>query len=216
MTRSMTKFGINSKKEEGRARKEAKKDLLAGKKRQDEQASVEKNWSVGSKNNSKYLEEEQKRLLKIEKKKELKELEMKEAEELAKISKVKKAVPKLLNNEIVLPSIDNIPSYRASSVDDAIFLLNADIGKIPGVIDKHPEKRVKAAFKIFEENLLPKLKLEHPTLRHSQLREILTKEWKKSPENPHNKPKLPFNASKEEEHEIMKEIVDESLERLKI
>lgn len=42
--------------------------------------------------------------------------------------------------------------------------------------DKHPEKRMKAAFKRFEEERMPELKEEYPTLKHSQLQEKLFKE----------------------------------------
>lgn len=52
--------------------------------------------------------------------------------------------------------------------------------------DKHPEKRMKAAYSSFEEVNLPRLKIENPSLRHTQLKQILFKEWQKSPENPMN------------------------------
>lgn len=53
-------------------------------------------------------------------------------------------------------------------------------------LDKHPEKRMKAAFTAFEEANMPRIKEENPTLRLSQLKQILRKEWMKSPENPLN------------------------------
>ena len=43
-----------------------------------------------------------------------------------------------------------------------------------------------AAFKKFEQDRLPSIKKENPTLKHSQLKERIKKEWKKSPENPLN------------------------------
>lgn len=55
-----------------------------------------------------------------------------------------------------------------------------------GEVDKHPEKRLKAAFTAFEEVNMPRIKEENPTLRLSQLKQILRKEWMKSPENPLN------------------------------
>jgi hypothetical protein len=48
--------------------------------------------------------------------------------------------------------------------------------RVEEVKDKHPEKRMKAAFKRFEEERLPELKEEYPTLKHSQLQEKLFKE----------------------------------------
>lgn len=53
-------------------------------------------------------------------------------------------------------------------------------------IDKHPEKRLKAAYTTFEEINLPRLKAENPSLRLSQLKQMLRKEWTKSPQNPLN------------------------------
>lgn len=53
-------------------------------------------------------------------------------------------------------------------------------------MDKHPEKRMKAAYTAYEERRLKELKIEHPTLRLSQLKQMIFKEWQKSPENPLN------------------------------
>lgn len=53
--------------------------------------------------------------------------------------------------------------------------------------DKHPEKRLKAAYAAFEERRLKQLKEENSTLRLSQLKQMIFKEWQKSPENPLNK-----------------------------
>jgi len=52
--------------------------------------------------------------------------------------------------------------------------------------DKHPERRLKAAFAAFEDANMTRLKAEHPTLRLSQLKQVLYKEWTKSPDNPLN------------------------------
>lgn len=53
-------------------------------------------------------------------------------------------------------------------------------------VDKHPEKRMKAAYAEFEAENLPRIKNENPTLRLSQLKQVLRKEWMKSPQNPLN------------------------------
>lgn len=55
-----------------------------------------------------------------------------------------------------------------------------------GDIDKHPEKRMKAAFKAFETENMTRIKLENPTMRLSQWKQILFREWTKSPQNPLN------------------------------
>uniref|UniRef100_A0A0K0D1Z6 HMG box domain-containing protein n=1 Tax=Angiostrongylus cantonensis TaxID=6313 RepID=A0A0K0D1Z6_ANGCA len=70
----------------------------------------------------------------------------------------------------------------ARTVSDAIRILGGDREEI----DNHPEKRMRAAYLAFEETRLPRLKQEHPTYRLSQLKQLLKKEWQKSPENPIN------------------------------
>lgn len=53
-------------------------------------------------------------------------------------------------------------------------------------VDRHPERRLKASFKAFEEAELPKLKEEKPGLTHNQYKDMIWKLWKKSPDNPLN------------------------------
>lgn len=70
----------------------------------------------------------------------------------------------------------------ATSVDQAIAVLSVkDIEE-----DKHPEKRMKAAFKAFETENMNRIKLDNPTLKLSQWKQLLQKEWVKSPNNPMN------------------------------
>jgi hypothetical protein len=52
---------------------------------------------------------------------------------------------------------------------------------------------MKAAFDAYENENLPKLKQEHPSLRLSQLKQMLKKDWMKSPDNPFNKPTKAYN-----------------------
>lgn len=61
-------------------------------------------------------------------------------------------------------------------------------------MDRHPEKRMKAAYTSFEETQLPILKKQNPTLRLSQLKQLLKKEWLKSPENPLNQAFKAYNS----------------------
>lgn len=72
--------------------------------------------------------------------------------------------------------------HDASTVEEAIAVLKVSDKKV----DIHPEKRLKAAYAAFEERELPRLKTENPNLRLSQLKQLLKKEWMKSPENPMN------------------------------
>ena len=54
-------------------------------------------------------------------------------------------------------------------------------------VDKHPEKRMKAAYTEFEERRLEELKAENKSLKLSQLKQMIFKEWQKHPDNPLNK-----------------------------
>ena len=71
----------------------------------------------------------------------------------------------------------------ARTVEEAIDVLRVSS---QDKLDKHPEKRLKAAYTTFEERELPRLKQENPNLRQSQVKQLLRKEWLKSPENPMN------------------------------
>uniref|UniRef100_A0A1B6ED03 Coiled-coil domain-containing protein n=1 Tax=Clastoptera arizonana TaxID=38151 RepID=A0A1B6ED03_9HEMI len=71
---------------------------------------------------------------------------------------------------------------EARTVTEAISILSVNTPEV----DRHPEKRLKAAFTAYEEANMPRIKEENPTLRLSQLKQILRKEWMKSPENPLN------------------------------
>lgn len=74
----------------------------------------------------------------------------------------------------------------ASSVGEAIKLLAHN----PAKQDKHPEKRLQAAYKAFEDRIMPQVKEENKNMRLSQWKQIIWKEWTKSPENPLNQAKL--------------------------
>lgn len=67
------------------------------------------------------------------------------------------------------------------------FTVNVFSVKDSDEVDKHPEKRMKAAFKAYEDEQLPIMKSEYPSLKLSQLRQMIFKNWQKSPENPLNK-----------------------------
>ncbi len=65
-----------------------------------------------------------------------------------------------------------------------------------GSTEKHPEKRMKAAFEAFEKERLPQLKQDNPNLRLSQLKQMMRKEWMKHPSNPMNKNLTEYNAKR--------------------
>lgn len=71
-------------------------------------------------------------------------------------------------------------SIEARSVEEALGQMGTPEA------DRNPEKRMKAAYLAYEEANLPILRRENPTLKLSQLKEMLWKQWQKSPENPLN------------------------------
>eukprot|EP00736_Rhodelphis_marinus_P012889 Rmarinus@m.15978 len=66
------------------------------------------------------------------------------------------------------------------TIDEAIAVLN----DTEGAVDMHPERRRKARYNAFEERRMAELKEEYKSLRRTQLKEMIWKEWQKSPENP--------------------------------
>ncbi|XP_067452785.1 coiled-coil domain-containing protein 124 [Thunnus thynnus] len=79
---------------------------------------------------------------------------------------------------------------EARTIEDAIAVLSTG----PEELDRHPERRMKAAFASYEEANMPRLKKENPNMRLSQLKQQLKKEWMKAPENPLNQRFATFNS----------------------
>lgn len=90
---------------------------------------------------------------------------------------------------------------NVSGIDNALDALALTSSKISGNkndIDRHPERRYKAAFKAYEEKRLPELKDEHPGLRLNQYKELIHKEFEKSPENPFNQANVSYDATRDD------------------
>ncbi|XP_032651582.1 coiled-coil domain-containing protein 124 [Chelonoidis abingdonii] len=82
-------------------------------------------------------------------------------------------------------------TVEARTIEDAIAVLS-----VADDLDRHPERRMKAAFATFEEINLPRLKQENPNMRLSQLKQLLKKEWMRSPDNPMNQRHMTYNSHK--------------------
>ncbi|KAJ6500735.1 DUF1014-domain-containing protein [Mycena sanguinolenta] len=103
-------------------------------------------------------------------------------------------------------------SYSATGIDDALDLLEvvtakldkASVGQQAADIEQHPERRFKAAFEAYQERELPVVRQEHPGLRLQQYKELLFKQFKKSPENPFNQVVVDYDASKEDKVEALR------------
>ncbi|KAF5293319.1 hypothetical protein FQR65_LT10984 [Abscondita terminalis] len=198
--------GENSKAAAARARKTAvKEEQLALK----QKVADDEFWKEDNKNVLRKLqrkeEQEKKKQQAADKKAELKALldeETASANKSVKVSartkvtraqiveNVNKPIKKekeKIETHLDVPLEENInrvipTAEEAHTVMDAIALLSTKDEDV----DKHPEKRMKAAYTAFEQRRLVTLKEEFPSLRLSQLKQMIFKEWQKSPENPLN------------------------------
>lgn len=205
--------GENSKAVAARARKAAAKEAENTKKALEEENRA---WQDDDrqllKKKQKQEEQEKKRLQQLEKKAEAKALLEKEMASIkvggkqpaAKLTRAEITAVTEKRNQVAMkkpgkeeindhPLEENlnrltIEGETAHSVDEAISVLSS---KDPD-LDRHPEKRMKAAYAAFEEQMMPIIKEQNSTLRLSQLKQILKKEWMKSPQNPLNQ-KLSLN-----------------------
>jgi uncharacterized protein DUF1014 len=87
-------------------------------------------------------------------------------------------------------------TLNASGIEDAIDALDITAGSNDS-LDRHPERRFKAAYTVFEARRLEELK-DDKGLRRQQKIELIKKEFEKSPENPFNKVNASYNMSKDE------------------
>ncbi|KAL3803164.1 hypothetical protein HJC23_003439 [Cyclotella cryptica] len=78
-------------------------------------------------------------------------------------------------------NVASMEDVQASGLDAAISALS-----VGGGDDRHPEKRMKAAYKAYEEKMMPEMKAQYPGLKRQQYLDKIFALWKKSPENPLN------------------------------
>jgi len=79
-------------------------------------------------------------------------------------------------------NIASMADVQASGLDSALSALS--VGGSGD--DKHPEKRMKAAYKAYEEKMMPEMKQQYPGLKRQQYLDKIFALWKKSSENPMN------------------------------
>jgi len=196
--------------------KTAKQEAAEKKKQEQEDAKwVETDKHVLAKEQRRKQDEE-KKLKELQKRAELKALEEKEQHELAKYGKPKdqkltramvdeqkeaekqrmlkesqkkekeeqepeENINQKIRDEMAQLDAEGKDFMEARSVDAVLEQFTAR----PNA-DRHPEKRMKAAYLQYEEKNLDLLKQENPSLKLTQLKEILWKQWQKDPENPMN------------------------------
>lgn len=214
--------GENSKAATARARKaEAKAVADARKKQEEEDALWQETDKHVLKKEQRKDDKEKKRLELLERKKESQRLLDEESSKIKGKSKeavtggkvTRAQIEQTLQNEqqkqeqlqqqpkekshLETPLEENVNriipdegSVEARTIEDAIAVLSTG----PEDLDRHPERRMKAAFAAYEETNMPRLKKENPNMRLSQLKQQLKKEWTKAPENPLNQRFSTYNS----------------------
>ena len=121
---------------------------------------------------------------------------------------VKKTAPS--KGTLDLAQLDNdgpskpAAALNATGIDNALDALSLTTDSGAAKIDRHPERRFKAAFAVFEERRLNEMDSDGSGqgLRQNQKREKIRKEFEKSEENPFNQVSARYDASKEELKEL--------------
>ncbi|GAB1208707.1 hypothetical protein BDV32DRAFT_132985 [Aspergillus pseudonomiae] len=193
----------NSKKAAGNARKA---EAAAAKKAVEDQkraAEEDKQWAKGAKGNAKKEAEEAKKADAARKKAERDALLAAEEASQPSKPKGKSNQPVKKSRGLDLSQLDDQPASRkgtalnASGIDNALDALSLT-GKDAGKIDRHPERRYKAAYAAYEARRMPEVEQENPGLRRQQRMDLIKKEFDKSEENPFNQAHVAFDASKDE------------------
>lgn len=209
--------GENTKKAAGNAKKAANAEEKAKQEQAKLDAIEDAKWQDGAKGKNKKEIEAEKKAEQARKKQEREAQLAAEEEELPSKGKQQKQrgaakvaakrTGKIDDFVAGMGNKDDV-SLSASNVEDAIDALDISSGKSSNnkEIDRHPERRVKAAFAAFQERRLPELKKEQPGMRLNQYKDICWKEFQKSDENPFNQVTVAYNASREEVDETKKNV----------
>lgn len=89
-----------------------------------------------------------------------------------------------------------LSSLNATGIDNALDALSLTSNS-KDKIDRHPERRFKAAYAAYEERRLEEMK-DEKGLRRQQKIDQIRKEFEKHPDNPFNQVAGTYNMSKEE------------------
>ncbi|KAF8626237.1 hypothetical protein AX15_004917 [Amanita polypyramis BW_CC] len=226
----MAPKSINTKKEAGRAKKaenEAKKQSAAAAEKERKEAQSWEDHDVKGGKTAKLAKEEKRKADLARKAENAKLLAEEEASEPSKVKSAPKAGSKKATPKPAGPGAiaaggglggnaapqEEVESYTATGIDNAIDLLTvvtakmdkASVGQQAANIERHPERRFKAAFEAYQDRELPKIKEKHPGLRLQQYKDLLHKQFQKAPENPFNQATVAYDASKEDRVGVLKQ-----------
>ncbi|KAF2020751.1 DUF1014-domain-containing protein [Aaosphaeria arxii CBS 175.79] len=192
-----------SKKAQGQARKaEQAASKQAVKDRQAEEAEAEK-WGKGAKSTSKADAAAAKAADAARKKAE--KAALLAEEEANQPSKPKgagsKSAQKKTNNsrgiDSAFASFDQPSALNATGIDNALDALDLTGNNNADKVERHPERRFKAAYTQYEERRLEEMK-DEKGLRRQQKIDIIRKEFEKHPDNPFNQVSVSYNATKDD------------------
>ncbi|MCJ1302987.1 hypothetical protein MMC08_005792 [Hypocenomyce scalaris] len=199
--------GENTRKAAGNAKKAEVANQKAAVENAKKAAAEDLEWGKGAKSNAKKEAEEQKKAEAARKKAEKDALlaaEEKDARAAPKNAKtaVKKTRGLDLSQLDSPASSTSDPALNATGIDNALDALSLTSANPAEKIDRHPERRFKAAYAAYEARRLPELEEEQKGLRRQQKIDIIRKEFERSPENPFNQANARFDSTSEEIREI--------------
>ncbi|KAK5999491.1 hypothetical protein QM012_005344 [Aureobasidium pullulans] len=191
--------GENSKKAAGNA----KKAEVAAQKQAVENAKKAKaedqEWAKGAKDNSKAAAAAEKKAEAERKKAEKAALAAEEEASLPskKTGNAKTAQKKSRGLDLSgLDGPSSLSALSATGIDNALDALSLTAGS-SDKIDRHPERRFKAAYTQYEERRLEEMK-DEKGLRRQQKIEQIRKEFEKHPDNPFNQANASYNSTRED------------------
>jgi len=191
---------VNSKKVEAASKKQAEAAAR-------NEAAESQKWNKGAKDDSKKADAASKKAEAAAKKAERDRLlaEEEASQRAAPKGANKKTAEKKSKGTLDLSQLDDEPTSKkaatlnASGIENALDALDLTADSNQVKLERHPERRFKAAYAQFEARRLPEIEQEHPGLRKNQRVEICRKEFEKSPDNPFNQVgNVRYDASKDD------------------
>ncbi|KAL8798285.1 MAG: hypothetical protein Q9182_006797 [Xanthomendoza sp. 2 TL-2023] len=184
-------------------------------------------WSKGAKSNAKKEEAEAKKTDAARKKAEKDALlaeEERNAPSKPKTSKTAAKKPSAApsRRQLNLDDLDDPPpedtplnALNATGIDNALDALSLTTGASASEkVERHPERRFKAAYAAYEARRMPEVEEEMKGLRRQQRVDVIRKEFERSPENPFNQVSVGFDADKEEVREVREKEKEKVEQRL--
>ena len=94
------------------------------------------------------------------------------------------------------------PTLNATGIDNALDALSLTSNNPSEKVDRHPERRFKAAYAAYEARRMAEVEEEHKGLRKQQRIDMIRKEFERSPDNPFNQANARFDSTRDEIRDI--------------